>query len=144
VQDRCIKIKHKSRSKRRRIYCPLHNCNLDSVSRKYYLFAHEPEQLQLRGMGRATAKLVIKAHTTVSLQGEWLEAFWCDRCQAKQWYHVAKTGDRHYQVSIAPDEMWQGVGGVIHPNGNPSVGEFTRTSAKMQGYQGVKAFGSIG
>jgi hypothetical protein len=144
VQEHCVKIKHKSRSKRRSLYCPIHGCYLDSVSRKYPLFAHEPEQLQSRGMRRATAKLVIDTHTTVSIQGEWLEAFWCDRCQSKQWYHVCKTGDRRYELSIAPDEMWQAVGGVIHPNGNPSVGEFTRKAAKILGYQGVRAFGTIG
>jgi hypothetical protein len=152
VQEHCIKKNNRSRSKRRGIYCPVHDCYLDSSSRKYYLFADRPEQLQSRGMVGATAKLVIAAHTTVSIKGEWLEAFWCDQCQATRWYHVRKTSDvpadrlrqRVYEVSIAPNEMWQAVGGVIHPNGNPSVGEFTRTSAKMRGYQGVKAFGSIG
>ena len=143
VQDRCVKNKSRSRSKRRSIYCPIHDCYLDSVSRKYYLFADRAGQLQSRGMERATAQMVIAAHTTVSLQGEWLEAFWCDLCQSKQWYHVRKTGDRVYEVSLAPNELWQAVGGVIHPNGNPSVGEFTRTSAKMTGYQGLKAFSTI-
>lgn len=142
VQDSCVK-KKKSRSKRRSIYCPIHNCYLDSVSRKYGLFTAEPSQLQARGMRLATAQMVIDAHTTVSLQGEWLEAFWCDSCQTTTWYHIRKTGDRLYEVSLAPDEMWQTVGGVIHPNGNPSVGEFTRTSAKMRGYQGLKAFNTI-
>ena len=152
MQDSCVKKKKKSRSKRRSIYCPVHNCYLDSVSRKYHLFAAEASQLQSRGMRLATAQMVINTHTTVSLQGEWLEALWCDQCQTTSWYHIRKTGDvpsdrqrqRLYEVSLAPDKLWQTVGGVIHPNGNPSVGEFTRMSAKMTGYQGVKAFGSIG
>jgi hypothetical protein len=142
VQDSCVK-KKKSRSKRRNIYCQIHNCYLDSVSRKYHLFATEPSQLQSRGMRLVTAQRVIDAHTTVSLHGEWLEAFWCDSCQTTTWYHIRRTSDRSYELSVAPDELWQSVGGVIHPNGNPSVGEFTRTSAKMRGYQGVKGFGSI-
>jgi hypothetical protein len=29
---------------------------------------------------------------------------------------------------------------VIHPEGNPSVGEFTRRLARMTSYQGVKGF----
>jgi hypothetical protein len=143
VQDSCVKKKKKSRSKRRSIYCPIHNCYLDSVSQKYRLFAAEPGQLQLRGMGSAKARMVINAHTTVSLQGEWLEALWCDSCQTTTWYHIHKTGDRLYEISQAPDELWQSVSGVIHPNGNPSVGEFTRRVAKMTGYQGLKAFNTI-
>jgi hypothetical protein len=142
VQNQGVQ-KKKSRSKRRGIYCPIHGSYLDSVSQKYYLFADRPEQLQSRGMGRATAQMVIRAHTTVSIQGEWLEAFWCDLCQTTQWYHIRKTSDRVYAVSLIPDELWQAVGGVIHPNGNPSVGEFTRRMAKMIGYQGLKAFNTI-
>jgi hypothetical protein len=142
VQDSCVK-KKKSRSKRRIIYCPIHSCYLDSVSRKYHLFAVEPSQLQSRGMALVTAQMVIDTHTTVSIQGEWLEAFWCDLCQTTTWYHVRKTGDRSYEVSAAQDELWQAVSGVIHPNGNPSVGEFTRRVAKMTGYQGLKAFNTI-
>jgi hypothetical protein len=144
VQEHCVKKNNRSRSKRRDIYCPIHDCYLDSSSRKYYLFANQAGQLQSRGMRSSTAHLVIATHTTVSIKGEWLEAFWCDHCQSTRWYHVCKTDARVYEVSIAPDELWQSVGGVIHPNGNPSVGEFTRRSAKMSGYQGVKAFGTIG
>ena len=143
MQDSCVQKKNKSRSKRRGIYCPIHGCHLDSVSRKYQLFADRSEQLQSRGMRLNTAQMVINAHRTVSLQGEWLEAFWCDQCQSKNWYHVRKT-DRVYELSLAPDEMWQRVGGVIHPNGNPSVGEFTRRAAKVVSYQGVRAFNTIG
>jgi hypothetical protein len=142
VQDTCVK--KRTRSKRRSIYCPMHGCYLDSVGKKYYLFADEPEQLQSRGVSRLAARTLIKFHTTVSITGEWLEAFWCDRCQNTQWYYIHKIGDRNYEVSLAPDRLWQQVGGVIHPNGNPSVGEFTRREARISGYQGVKAFGTIG
>ena len=141
MQDKCVK--NRTRSKRRSIYCPVHSCYLDSSSKKYYLFADEPGQLQARGVNRAAAQALIRFHTTVSIAGEWLEAFWCDRCQAIQWYHVCKTGDRLYEVSPAPSELWQRVAGVVHPNGNPSVGEFTRREARMLNYQGVKAFNSI-
>jgi hypothetical protein len=144
VQVGCVKKRNKSRSKRRSIYCPIHDCYIDSMSQKYRLFAEQAEQLQSRGMNVNTARMVIKAHTTVSILGEWLEAFWCEGCQKTDWYHVCKTEDRKYQISLAPDGMWQVVGGVIHPNGNPSVGEFTRREAKMKGYQGLKAFGTLG
>jgi hypothetical protein len=142
VQDKCVK--NRTRPKRRSIYCPVHGCYLDSNSKKYYLFADEPEQLRARGINRATAQTLIRFHTTVSITGEWLEAFWCDRCQTTQWYYVCKTGDRSYDVSLAPRELWQQVAGVVHPNGNPSVGEFTRRAARIVKYQGVKAFNTIG
>ena len=140
VQDKCVK--NRSRSKRRSIYCPIHDCYLDSMSKKYYLFADRPEQLEARGVSRVAAQTSISFHTTISITGEWLEAFWCDRCQHTKWYYVCKT-DRVYDISPAPDELWQRVTGVVHPNGNPSVGEFTRREARVKRYQGVKAFSTL-
>jgi hypothetical protein len=141
VQNKCIK--NRRRSKRRSIYCPIHSCYLDSMSKKYYLFADRPEQLQARGFSQLAARTSIEFHTTISITGEWLEAFWCDQCQKTQWYYVCKTGDRAYEISPAPDELWQRVTGVVHPNGNPSVGEFTRKAARLTSYQGLKAFNTI-
>jgi hypothetical protein len=141
VQNKCVK--KRSRPKRRSIYCPIHDCYLDSMSKKYYLFADKPEQLEARGMGRVAARNSIEFHTTVSMTGEWLEAFWCDCCQSTSWYYVCKIDNRTYDISLAPDELWQRVTGVVHPNGNPSVGEFTRREARVNRYQGVKAFSTI-
>jgi hypothetical protein len=53
------------------------------------------------------------------------------------------SGTTSIKLAIAPSELWQSVGGVVHPNGNPSVGEFTRSAARMKGYQGLKAFNTI-
>lgn len=113
------------------------------MSKKYYLFADRPEQLQERGIDRLSAQTLIGFHTTVSITGEWLEAFWCEHCQTTQWYYVCKTDERTYEISLAPDKLWQRVTGVVHPNGNPSVGEFTRREARVNNYQGVKAFNTI-
>ena len=141
MQDKCVK--NRSRSKRRNIYCPTHDCHLDSMSKKYYLFADRPEQLEARGMAQLAAKTLIRFHTTVGITGEWLEAFWCDRCQSTRWYYVCKADSRTYDICLAPDELWQRVTGVVHPNGNPSVGEFTRREARVNHYQGLKAFNTI-
>jgi hypothetical protein len=113
------------------------------MSKKYYLFADRPEQLQARGLNLSVSQILIRFHTTVSITGEWLEAFWCDHCQKTQWYYVCKNSDRTYEISLAPDELWQRVTGVVHPNGNPSVGEFTRREARVNQYQGIKAFNTI-
>lgn len=140
LQRRCDR--NRKRSQRRAIYCPIHGCHLHSVSQKYSLYADQIEQLQQRGVGRRQAMLSIANRAAVPLEGEWIEAFWCDQCQAREWFHVRKT-DRVYEVSIAPPELWQQATGVIDPHRNPSVGEFTQRHARSRGYLGVKEFGFI-
>ena len=141
MQRRCDR--NRKRSKRRAIYCPIHGCYLDSVSQKYRLYADRAGQLQQRGIGRKNALILVANKTAVALEGEWLEAFWCDRCQQTKWYHVRKN-DRTYETSLAPQELWKQVTGVILPGGNPSVGEFTRRQSRMVRYQGVKDFKFMG
>ncbi len=142
LQRRCDR--NRKRSKRRAIYCPVHDCYLDSMSQKYSLFAERAEQLQQRGVSRRNALLLVATKTAVHLEGEWLEAFWCSQCQETQWYHLRKCGQRTYQLSVAPRELWQQVEGVSHPRGNPSVGEFTRRHARLFGYNGLKDFRAVG
>lgn len=141
MQRRCDK--NRNRSRRRAIYCPIHDCYLDSVSQKYRLFADKPGQLQKRGFGRRTASLVISQYTAVTIQGEWLEAFWCPECQETKWYYVRQSNNGIYEISPAPMELWSQVSGVIDPYGNPSVSEFTRLSAKQTNYRGISAFYSL-
>ncbi|MEO1256229.1 MAG: hypothetical protein AAFY41_15275, partial [Bacteroidota bacterium] len=113
---------------------------LDSVSPKRTLYADNPEHLRQKGVSRKNALLLIAQETAVALDGEWLEAFWCRHCQETKWYHVRRESSGAYSLSVAPRELWQQAQGVIHPHGNPSVGEFTRRSACMVGYQGMKQF----
>ena len=134
MRKRCDR--NRKRSRRRAIYCPIHECYLDSVSAKYSLYADLVQQLRERGMTRKTALMLVAERGTILLEGEWLEAFWCEICEETQWYHVKKTGDRTYEANIAPSELWQQVPGLIHPHGNLSVGEFTRRQARIVGYQG--------
>jgi hypothetical protein len=122
------KKRNRNRSKRRAIYCPIHGCYLDSASQKFPLFADQVGQLQQRGIQRKSALMMIANATAVPLPGEWLEAFWCESCQAVQWYHVRKTQEK-YDMSIAPTHLWQQATGVIDTRGNPSVSEFTRKHA---------------
>lgn len=135
LQDKCKK--NRKRSKRRGIYCPIHGCYLHSVSQKYQLFADSAAQLQQRGVRRRNALMLVAAKTTISFQDEWLEAFWCDQCEQTNWYqvkkHVHKTSTREvltYEVTTARAESWQQAAGVINPEGNPSVGEFTLRQAR--------------
>ncbi|AFY32536.1 hypothetical protein [Calothrix sp. PCC 7507] len=139
--------KNRKRSKRRAIFCPVHGCYLHSVSQKYQLFADSAEQLQKRGVGRRNALMLVAAKTAISIRGEWLEAFWCDQCEQTKWYHVKKCLIKAspqeactYEVSEAPPEYWQQASGVIDPQGNPSVGEFTRRHARILGDHGGKDF----
>ncbi|MCM0589169.1 MAG: hypothetical protein HEQ35_08980 [Gloeotrichia echinulata IR180] len=123
MQRRCDR--NRQRTKRRAIYCPIHGCYLDSTSQKYPIFADQPGQLQQRGMSRRSALMLVANKTAIPIKGEWLEAFWCYHCQQTKWYHVRKCDDRTYEISIAPQNLWQQVTGVINSEGNPSVGEFT-------------------
>ena len=141
LQNKCAR--NRNRSKRRSIYCPVHTCYLDSVSQKYPLYADRAEQLQQRGMSRKRAMLLVANQTTVSLEGEWLEAFWCDHCQSTRWYHIQKV-ERNYTLSIAPPELWQNVDRVVNPDGNPSVSEFTRKHSRTLSYGGINQFQFIG
>ncbi|MEH1965224.1 hypothetical protein [Nostoc sp.] len=138
MQRRCDR--NRKRSKRRAIYCPIHSCHIDSVSQKYKMFADQAGQLQQRGMSRRNALMLVANQTAVPIEGEWLEAFWCEECQQTTWYHIRKCDDRTYEISVAPQELWQQVTGVIDSLGNPSVGEFTRKSARQVGYQGLRGF----
>ncbi|MFM7406329.1 MAG: hypothetical protein ACKO3K_06610 [Cuspidothrix sp.] len=131
--------RNRKRSKRRAIYCPIHGCYMASVSPKYGLFAQQPGQLQKRGIGRKEAMMLVAAKTTVSLEGEWLEAFWCEECREKHWYHVHKQESK-YNLSLAPVELWQQATGVIDPHRNPSVGEFTYRQSRTMGGNTVKDF----
>ncbi len=73
--------------------------------------------------------MLISAQGSLTLNGEWLEKFWCSSCQESNWYHIRKY-DRTYQYNVAPREMWQRAVGVSDPQGNPSVGQFTRCQAR--------------
>jgi hypothetical protein len=141
MQNRCVR--NRKRSKRRAIYCPIHGCYLDSVSQKYPLFASKPEHLKQRGLSHKNALLLMANRAVVSLEGEWLEAFWCRDCQATTWYHVRKLDLSQYEVLPASEGLWQQATGVISVDGNPSVGEFTRKQARSIRFRGVKDFGQI-
>lgn len=135
LHTRCDR--NRKRSKRRAIYCPIHGCYLDSMSQKYQMFANRSGQLQQRGMSRRNALLLVATQTAVLLEREWIEAFWCEQCQHTKWYHVRKCNNHTYEIAIAPRELWQQVTGVINPEGNPSVSEFTRRQARFLGYNSI-------
>ncbi len=142
MQRRCDR--NRKRSKRRAIYCPIHGCYLNSVSQKYQLYADRAGQLQQRGIPRRNALMLVANQTAVPLDGEWIEAFWCEQCQQTNWYHVRKGENCTYEIRIVPPELWQQVTGVIDPDGNPSVGEFTRRHARLVSFNGAKDFQFVG
>ncbi|BDA71445.1 hypothetical protein RIVM261_003390 [Rivularia sp. IAM M-261] len=142
MQRRCDK--NRKRSKRRAIYCPIHGCYIDSVSQKYKLYVDKPGQLQQRGVSRLNALILVATQTAVAIDGEWLEAFWCEHCQATKWYYVKKLDKGRFDILLAPSELWQQAIGVTNPDGNPSVGEFTRRQARMNSGQGIKDFVFVG
>ncbi|RUT07188.1 hypothetical protein DSM106972_024490 [Dulcicalothrix desertica PCC 7102] len=142
MQRRCDK--NRKRSKRRAIYCPIHGCYIDSVSQKYKLYVDKPGQLQQRGVSRLNALILVATQTAVALDGEWLEAFWCTHCQKTEWYYVKKLDNQIFDISLAPSDLWQQAIGVTNPDGNPSVGEFTRRQARMNSCRSMKDFVFVG
>lgn len=120
----------------------MHGCYLHSVSQKYSLYADQVEQLQQRGIGRRQARLSMAGRSTVPLQGEWIESFWCDECQTAQWYHIRKHEHR-YELAIASQDLWQQAVGVTCPKGNPSVSEFTRNQSRMGHHPAIRDFRAI-
>ncbi|NJM98295.1 MAG: hypothetical protein HC800_15065 [Phormidesmis sp. RL_2_1] len=137
------KRRNRKRPKRRAIYCPIHGCYLDSVSQKHRLYADKEEHLQARGMGRRASVRVMANYTTVPLVGEWLEAFWCEECQANEWHWVRQIEDKTYELSKIPADLWQQAQGVILPNGNPTVSEFTRRQSRRINATSVKDFAMV-
>jgi hypothetical protein len=137
LSKRCER--NRKRSKRRAIYCPIHGCYMDSVSQKHAIFTRDIDSLRKKGIGKRGAQLLLAYQNTVILNGEWLEAFWCEECQKTRWYHVQKE-ERTYNVSEAPEQLWQQVIGVLDPNGNPSVSEFTKRQARMLSHQAVHEY----
>lgn len=111
--------RNRNRSKRRAIYCPIHSCHLDSFSRKYRIDAD-------KFLSRRTGSLLISKYRTVPIKSEWLEAFWCQECQQRNWYYIRHFDDGRYEISLAPRELWQQLTGVMGSQGNPAVGELTR------------------
>jgi hypothetical protein len=95
-------------------------------------------------VNRRSALMLVASKTAVLLEGEWLESFWCEQCQENKWYHVCKSDEQTYEVSGVPQELWQQVVGVVNPEGNPSVGEFTRRQSRLLGYQSIKDFKFVG
>jgi hypothetical protein len=138
AQKRCHR--NRNRSKRRQIYCPEHGCYLDSASRKYWLYTESPEQLRQRGVSRRVALMLIATETAVKLDNEWIEGFWCPECGAVSWYHVCLVDQQDYRISTVERGLWEQAVGVIHPEGNPSVGAFTRRQSRANNYGCIKDF----
>lgn len=112
---------------------------MDSVSQKHAIFTQDLNRLRQKGIGKRNAQLLLAYQNTVVINGEWIEAFWCQDCQETKWYHIQKE-EQTYHVSVAPARLWQQAIGVLPINGNPSVSEFTKTQARLSAYQMISAY----
>ena len=73
--------KHRSRPKRRELFCPAHPDQLiQGNGKKYYLHLLQPEQLQQRGISAKKAQLIIYTYPVLVLSNEWLEELFCPKC----------------------------------------------------------------
>jgi uncharacterized protein YjcR len=70
--------------------------------------------IQKKEVSQQNAQIMVMLETIISLKDEWLEAFWCDRCQETKWDRIQKQENSTYKVSAAPSELWQQAVGIIH------------------------------
>ena len=95
-------------------------------------------------MSRKVSVRVMASYATVPLDGEWLEAFWCEECQQREWYWVTRSVAGDYSLCKVPDDLWQQAQGVILAEGNPTVSEFTRRQSRHTSYKSTKDFTVMG
>jgi hypothetical protein len=132
----------RSRPARRRLLCPLHpEAQLLSVSPKISLYVTELGQLLARGHSRSTAGSLLHAYrSVVPLENEWLEGFWCEACQQTTWWHVQRHDRVQHSLRPISRELWQQASGLILPEGNPTVSDYSRRQARAGGVQGLSQF----
>jgi hypothetical protein len=121
----------RSRSRRRRLFCPAHpEQRIEGNGRKYFLHLLSPEELRARGMTHKKAKLVIDAYPVLVLRNEWLEELFCPKCGCSRWCHLIKHDKTRHSLSWAPRELWEQVAHVDPLIPNPSVSQFTSRAAR--------------
>ena len=76
------------------------------------------------------ARLVINAYPVLVLSNEWLEELFCPQCGISRWCHITKHDWVEHSVHWAPRDLWEQVAHVDPTAANPTVGEFTRRSAR--------------
>ena len=119
------------RPKGRALFCPAHpDQRIEGNGRKYFLHLLSPEELQQRGMTSKQARLVINAYPVLVLSNEWLEELFCPQCGTSRWCHITKHDQVEDSVRWAPRDLWEQVAHVDPTAANPTVGEFTRRSAR--------------
>ncbi len=91
-------------------------------------------------MSYKRARLLVASRSTISLDNEWLEAFWCPECQETRWYHIHRQDSSTYRVMAIAPELWQQASGVIQASGNPTVGEFSYRHARRPNSTNLKDF----
>ncbi len=111
--------------------CPAHpEQRIEGNGRKYFLHLLTPAELKARGMSHKRAQLVIDAYPVLVLSNEWLEELFCPKCGGTRWCHIIQQERYAHTVQWAPAELWQQVAHVDPLVPNPSVGQFTRRSAR--------------
>ena len=136
------KRRQRRRPRRRELHCPLHpEQRIFSVSPKHHLYLTDVGQLMIRGLSKRRADELLAAYKRVlPLTNEWIECFWCEDCGTSTWWHVKRHDRCDHSLAPVPRELWAQASGVILPEGNPSVSQFTRRQARANGVQGLRQY----
>lgn len=95
----------------------------------------------LRGLSKRKADELLTAYRRVlPLSDEWLECFWCHACNSSTWWHVKRLDRLQHILSPVPRDLWEQASGVIRPEGNPTVSQFTRRHARANGVTGMRQY----
>jgi hypothetical protein len=137
-----VKPARQRRSARRELFCPHHqDQRILSVSEKHHLYLTEAGPLILRGLSKRKAEELLSAYRKVlPLTDEWIERFWCEQCVSSTWWHVRRLDRLNYIISAVPVELWEQATGVLRPEGNPTVSQFTRRQARASGVTGMRQY----
>lgn len=134
--------RQRRRPRRRELHCPRHpEQRIFSVSPKHHLYLTDVGQLMIRGLSKRRADELLAAYKRVlPLSNEWIECFWCEDCGTSTWWHVKRHDRCDHTLAPVPRELWAQASGVILPEGNPSVSQFTRRQARANGVQGLRQY----
>lgn len=141
-EPRADSSRTRRRPRRRELLCPLHpEQKLFSVSPKHHLYITDVGQLVLRGLSKRKADELLAAYKRVlPLSDEWLECFWCEDCGSSSWWHVTRLEKQVYTLSPVARDLWEQASGVIRPEGNPTISEFSRRQARACGVHGLRTY----
>ena len=97
--------RNRKRSKRRAIYCKIHNCYLQSESPKYRTDLLGVKDTQTKKKLSEVLLFLSEESVSEDVRVAWIELFWCPQCEKRRWYHVMRKDSCSYRVTALSDSL---------------------------------------